>query len=499
LRESRWTKAGIPFAVFVLALLFRLHDLGQRPFWYDEIITVERAALPWAALIRDSFREHHSPVYFLLVAPFDHSANPQFWVRLPSAIFGALAVMLAYLTASRVAGRGAGIAAALILGLAPTEIAYAQEACSYALEMFCILLALHGLVGLVLARERAALGWRDPAAPLADWVQFIAGSAAVFCTLGDGLPWLLAAGATAAMLIRQASNRAGMLRNFLIANLIALAACLPIYGLMLYRQSGGPSFGFVPRPTLPLIWFEIESIYLMRVADVSSFHLMTVPTPRVLSWFIGVGLLTATAAAMWRLRHAPVLRASLLFALLALPLCLGVISLWQPMMTVRYLLWSGAIFAILAGIGVQAGLERMGRRARIMAILAGGALLLVNLMPFYNVETKPRWDIAARIIAAEAKPGDVFYFFEPIAAPTMRFYLPAKLQCELVIDAFGNLQHAVQAHRHGRQVWVIYGDASQRAGWESLADFRASLGPLGPPRSVQQAGTRITIWRYAGV
>ncbi len=166
-------------------------------------------------------------------------------------------------------------------------------------------------------------------------------------------------------------------------------------------------------------------------------------------------------------------------------------------MMVRYLLWSGAIFAILAGIGVQAGLERLRGPARIVLFPVAALLLLVNLAPFYDVETKPRWDIAAKMIAAESKPDDVFYLFEPTAALTLHYYLPAKLRNSLIADDQGNLQHALQAHRQGRQVWVIYGDASQRIHWVSLADFRASLGPLGTPASVQHAGARITIWRYA--
>jgi hypothetical protein len=130
-------------------------------------------------------------------------------------------------------------------------------------------------------------------------------------------------------------------------------------------------------------------------------------------------------------------------------------------------------------------------------LLVGSAVLLFNLVPFYSVETKPRWDVAAKMLAAESQQEDVFYLSSPIAALPLRFYVPASLQGVRMTDDMGDLQHALQAHRQGKQVWVIYGDAAQRINWTSLTAFRASLAPLGTPSTVQHAGERVTIWRYA--
>lgn len=69
-------------------------------------------------------------------------------------------MMLIFLIAVRAGGAIAGIAAALIMGLSPTQIAFSQEARSYMLMIFFLLLALLGLTCLALNRERAALPWR---------------------------------------------------------------------------------------------------------------------------------------------------------------------------------------------------------------------------------------------------------------------------------------------------------------------------------------------------
>ena len=497
-RAAAWRRVPVPLLVFLLALLPRLHGLGSRPFWYDEVVSLQRAALPLPALLHDSFLRHHLPAYFLLIKPFTTAADPQFWLRLPSAVCGALSVMLAYRIAARAAGSGAGVAAALILGLAPTQIAFSQEARSYALMICLILVALDGLVGLVLAEAGAARRWRDAQAPRADWIRFIAGSAGALCVLGDAWPWLLAANLAAAVMIVQSRNRAGLLRNFLAANAITLAVSLPFYIAMLALQDNSVVAGlsWVPEPTAQLVWYDIASIYLMRVADFTSFHLMATGTPLAVAWIIGVGLAAACLVAILRLRTRPDLLATLLLAVLFLPLSFSLVSIWRPLLMPRYILWSAAPFAILAGIGIDAALARLGRAARAGAFAAAAALLLVNLLPFYRTETKARWDLAAALLVAESRPSDVYYLSQAGGAPTMRYYLPKSLQLVLIADWSGDLAHALAARARGHRVWAIYGDAWQTTFWESRAAFQARLAPLGPPAARQQVGERITLWRY---
>ncbi len=497
MKFSELKASRLPLAVFCLALLPRLADLGSRPFWYDEIITEQRSSLPLPGLIRDAFVYHQTPVYFLLVAPLAHLSDPQFWLRLPSAILGALCVVLVFSIAARAGGLTAGIAAALIIGLAPTEIAYSQEARSYMLMIFFLLVALHGLTALAQSGERAALPWRAGGLGWR-WLQFIAGSTAALCTLGDSLPWWAAAGVSATVMIFRARNRSGLLRNFLLANAICLACCAPLYVTMLHLEVStvGRALAFVPAATRALIWYDIGSIYLMRICDSVSAHFMAVPTPQALTVCIGAGLGLAALAGIWRLRRAPMMAAVLLPAVFSLPVLFGIASIWKPMLMARYLLWSGPNFAILAGTGVGAGLDKCRPSTRYGVLAAASLLLLVNLLPFYRAETKPRWDIAAGIFAAQAKPQDVAYFYEDGAGTTMRYYLPVQLRPYLLLDFYGNLQHAEQEHEQGKRVWAVYGDAWSTKHWTSLAAFKATLAPLGTPSAEFHAGSRITMWLY---
>ncbi len=206
---SRVAGLAWPLGVFVLALLPRLLNLSAQPFWLDEVLTYERASLKPGALMLDSFQNHHMPSFFLMLSPLTHLGHPQFWLRLPSAIFGAIAVMLAFMIAARVAGRLAGVLAALILGLSPMVVAFAQEARSYTLVMTLILVALYGVT--LLAQDLPAAG-RELKAAKAGWLCFVLGTVAALDVLGDGLPWLLAANLIFAALLPFMQARRGFFK-----------------------------------------------------------------------------------------------------------------------------------------------------------------------------------------------------------------------------------------------------------------------------------------------
>ena len=104
-RPSRGAGLVWPLAIFVLAAIPRIIGLDARPLWLDEVFTLQRVNLPAPALVVDSFTHHHMPSFFLLLAPLAPLGHPEFWLRLPSAVFGALAVVLVFLIAGRIAGR----------------------------------------------------------------------------------------------------------------------------------------------------------------------------------------------------------------------------------------------------------------------------------------------------------------------------------------------------------------------------------------------------------
>ncbi|MBU6397024.1 MAG: glycosyltransferase family 39 protein [Rhodospirillales bacterium] len=490
---SRVAGLAWPLGVFVLALLPRLLNLSAQPFWLDEVLTYERASLKPGALMLDSFQNHHMPSFFLMLSPLTHLGHPQFWLRLPSAIFGAIAVMLAFMIAARVAGRLAGVLAALILGLSPMVVAFAQEARSYTLVMTLILVALYGVT--LLAQDLPAAG-RELKAAKAGWLCFVLGTVAALDVLGDGLPWLLAANLIFAALLPFMQARRGFLRNVLLADLAILVLTAPFYALLLHfeTQTVAYSMSWIPPLDAARVWYNFGSVYFMRVADWVSYRFLDHYAVPGLAWMIDSLLLLALGAAGWRLRRRPPMLVVLGIALLFLPCLFLLISLHQSVLLPRYLLWSAAPFAILAGVGAAALLEGRHILMTRLAVAGVAALLLENLAPYYHVETKPRWDVAARMLAAEVDPGDVIYFSDTGATQILPLYMPHGAQAIVLKDADGDLAHAEQAIREGKRVWVVYGHAGQNT--STPREFFGPARALGTPSLVQAAGSRITIVLY---
>ncbi len=488
IRRLEW-----PFLVFLLALLPRLAGLGARPFWLDEVFTLQRVSLKPGALVMDSFYNHHMPSFFLLLWPLAGLSHPEFWLRLPSAIFGALAVTLVFLITRQIAGRLAACLAALVIGLSPTVLAFSQEARSYTMVMTLILVGLYGLVRLAQNLPAASLKLRNPDARTG-WVCFILGTTAALDVLADGLPWLITANLIAIVLTCMGKGRGGFMRNILKADLIILALAAPLYLLLeIYQEKAFiQTLVWIPPLNGTRLWYAVGSVYLMHLADSVTFHVLDQPGA-ILVWVIDLALAVTVAAAIWRLRVRPSMLAILGISVVFLPALLIAISLWQPILLPRYILWSAAPFAILVGIGAASLLEPLARRTQIMATAAIAALLLANMLPYYQSETKPRWDIAAQMLAQDVEPGDIVYLHDFYAGKLLQIYLPTDKQALVLNDNDADLNRAAQAITQGKRVWAVYGLAGQGSGKTEVQDYEQNQKQFGQPKLVQQAGNRIVI------
>lgn len=475
-----------PLVVFILALLPRLVGLGNRSFWLDEILTLNRASLAPSALAMNSFQNHHMPWFFLLLAPLTHTVHLEYWLRLPSAIFGALSVALVFIIASRIAGRLAGVLAALYLGLSPAALGFAQEARSYTMVMALILLALYGVVRLAQDWRSAKIGW----------ICYGLGTALSLAVLGDSLPWFIAANLIFVCLLAFIPEPRRFIRRVLLADAIIIGVVSPFYGLMLHYQSQtvANSLAWIPGLSLTQIWYSFGSVYLMHVPDWVSFRLLGHHAVPGVVWLVDTLLLVALSAAVWRLRHLPSMLIALGISFLFLPCLFLVISLVHPLLLPRYLLWSAAPFAILIGIGIDTLLKTAPFGWHKPIVLAVAVLLSLNVMPYYKDELKPNWNNAAQKLAEDVKPGDVVLFSDAGAVPILQFYLANSANEDVLRSPYTDLSTAEASLKQGKRVWVVYGHAGQNT--TTRASFLEQIQPLGKPDLIQKVGNRITIVLY---
>src|SRR5512136_1474233 len=93
---NRWL-AWLPVLVLLLAFALRVYKLGDQNVWWDEGFSVWVARHDLGALTTIAAGDTHPPLYYWLLHPWMLVTGPsEFAIRLPSLMFGVIAVALAY-------------------------------------------------------------------------------------------------------------------------------------------------------------------------------------------------------------------------------------------------------------------------------------------------------------------------------------------------------------------------------------------------------------------
>lgn len=465
----------------LLALAARLYDLGAKPLWLDEVITHRRALLPLPDLIADALINKHIPAYFLLVRPFDAAIIGETLLRLPSAIFGALAVGLVALIASDLRSPRAGFLAGLLMALSPIEVQFGQEARGYTLLSCLILVALWGLLRIVRSLDTARRA-------RAGWLAYTLGIIGALNVLMAGAVWWLASNlAMLFALTRRQGQRAGAIRLWLIAQAVIALAWLPALIGIAADSHPDPLRGYrwIPPTTLQHVGEVLSTVYLYRASDILTFKLL--PT-----WVPGIGFAVMALALFgaWRLRGEVTTLVVIALSVIAMPLTLLAISIFLPVWIPRYLLWGTGAYFVLAGIGAPALPRRLFPYLTAAIVLLGA----INLAPYYRAEIKPRWDLAAAYLAAHARPGVSIMASSGPAKAMLEAYGKGPRLAPEVGDA-GDVARAFTRLPPAGDIWVVYGRVGQVVG-VTEADYLQKWSPLGAPAETIRFGRQVVAWRF---
>lgn len=138
-RERALFAVGLA-AIVALGAALRLHDLGLPSFDCDELyaVRIQGFSLQSVASIvgRTAFHEPHPPLSYLLYLPWvTLLGTMETTVRALPMLLGVISVALLGFVGRRIGGTWAGLAAAALLATNPLQIAFSQEARSYALAV----------------------------------------------------------------------------------------------------------------------------------------------------------------------------------------------------------------------------------------------------------------------------------------------------------------------------------------------------------------------------
>ncbi|WP_300161543.1 glycosyltransferase family 39 protein [Solidesulfovibrio sp.] len=168
---------AIVCAATLLGLWLRLFALDVVGLWWDEFVTLGRAAWPLADMLpslafqgpSDVSLDSSPPLFHLLVhAALRVLPATDATVKLPSLAAGTLTIPVVWLLGRRLFSRETGLAAAVVCAVSLFPIHYSREARPYALYLLC---ALAGFLFLLRAMDS---GRRR------DWAGFVLANAAMF-------------------------------------------------------------------------------------------------------------------------------------------------------------------------------------------------------------------------------------------------------------------------------------------------------------------------------
>jgi len=207
-QHSRSVQRLVSLAILLVAFGLRVYRLDGQSLWYDEAVTAQVASHGIAELTRWTADDIQPPLYYYAVAGWTRLAGQNEWaLRFPSAFFGALIVPMMWAVARRLfgqarRGRIAALFAALLAGVSPLYVYYAQEARMYTMLTFLGLLAGYALLRASEGRRRRSAGAREQGSEKSGdrvgarwWAVFVLASVAMLYTHYFGGFLLLAYGA----------------------------------------------------------------------------------------------------------------------------------------------------------------------------------------------------------------------------------------------------------------------------------------------------------------
>lgn len=443
-------------AIAVGALAVRLFGLQSHSLWFDEALEYGRAASGLVPALFGRPIDQDPPLLALWLVVWLQLGRSEWWLRVPSALLGALSVYLIGAWSARRFGARLGLVAAGLTALAPLWIHYSQELNQYSAVLFWSILLVIGADG-VLRRGRSR-----------DWLLYTAATvASLFTHYGMAFPVAAQLAHVAKRLLarpeRWELRRLGLYLALVVGCLVALLATGLADRLLvphLQRRFGGTYTGKELAYLADMLWREVLVFFLLPFSGGPAL------------W--AVRLLTALAltgaAALWRSGDSGFRLVAVGFGLtLALVYPADGFGLYP--IGHRYVLFAAPPFFL----ALAAGFDRLIARRRHVGWAVLGATLALFIAfapqqpwsnPWLSVPREELKTVLAALHAARHE-GDLVYVYHA-AEPAFRYYEPEPSMPVRVGRAIPDATTAqreaerIAAWARGHAIWLVF--AHERPG-----------------------------------
>lgn len=409
--------------LLLAAALIRFVDLGGWSLWNDEIYTL--LVLPVSPLLAQGIPiDQHPPLYYLLLEKWLTLGDGEFFMRLPSAAAGWLAVLMMWPAGRALGGNRLGLLAAVLLAFSPIHIWYSREARMYGLASFFWLATIYFYI-MLFSRD--------------SWLDVLGLAASTIAAIYTAYPSLALWVMQLALFLpawHWHGRQRHLVARWLVTQLIivaGLAVWWPFLQVQLARSS-------------PFFWLGMS----LTLADT------------FLVAMIGAGVFAVAANLVWLLIIGrPIFRAQ--WPRWSLPVAWLIVSIFivftimaatgRGLSVRRQLLVFWPLFILLTSWALLYLSSR-----RLNAIVIGLCFLLgfwTAFGPAYE-----DWRGAAELVASSAAPDDQVWVTTGGAEAALDYYLSESPAHEAVVPT--DLEN--QPPKSGSRIWLVTNDHPSTAG-----------------------------------
>ena len=443
--------------LILFAFALRVHALGAKSLWYDELRQVEVAQQPLAAFTPLLLAHAARPLDYLVTHALLGAGRQEFWLRAPALLWSTLAVAVFFVLARRWLGPRTALWATALLAAAPFAVQYAQEQRPYALYL---LLALLGFESLDRAVSTGGRRWAWPA-----FAAAAVGGALThfFYAIVLGAQGLYGLAALAWPPRRPHWGRSvAALAAAGLAGIAALWVAAKPEQLVMFTKRFLGALGGVSNAGA-LVSDTGVTVRVSETVNAAFFFQGLLPalgaggSVAALALFNGLALL-----GLWALAARDRRRLTLVLLWLGLAPAVVIIYLQyrQQFFALRYVIFALPPYLLLAARGLEQ-LAAWARPVRLQRLVAGAGLVALLAFALAEVradyhEPKDDWRRVGAFLTANVRSGDTLG--APDVQAFIRFYAPD--QPAAIVDVSDRGPHE-QALANGERFWFVWSDYTQ--------------------------------------
>ena len=385
--------------IILIGALLRVYDLGVQSLWTDEAFSVWISNMSLSQIVQTAGAiDQHPPLYyFILHYWITLFGTSEVAVRLPSVLFGVLAIPVIYVLGRRLFKEEVGLLAALILALSVFNIQYSQEARMYSLMVLLALLSMYFFIRFV-QRNTVAVS-----------VGYVVCTTLLLYTHVYGASVVIAQNVYLLTLLLLSREHAFRLRQWITLQALLVAFFAPWISVLISQISGVEAGVLTGPPTIGqlLLALHLYSGTTMLVGLFLALSVLSLFTYRKvrgsMDWKAPVKALKSYA---WEVSVTKDYNALYVLAvwLLAINVIPFVISLFSsPIYFARHTIAASVALYLIVAKGIS---HINYRYAKLAVVIVVVVLSAANLQTYYTTPSKPQAREAIGFVNENAKNGD---------------------------------------------------------------------------------------------